>query len=61
VYEPSAEEPKVETFVWRKKHQQIGLDKIDTKDIFNMNKLKQEETAVSRLRKIIRLYDAFFC
>ena len=39
-------EEKSESFVWRKKNQQIGLDKLDPQKVLLLNKLKQEETAV---------------
>jgi uncharacterized protein YdcH (DUF465 family) len=35
-----------ETFIWRKKNQKIGLDKLDPEQMFLVNKLKQEETNV---------------
>ena len=35
-----------ETFIWRKKNQKIGLDKLEPEKLLMLNKLKQEETAV---------------
>ncbi len=35
-----------ESFVWRKKNQKIGLDKLDPQKVLLLNSLKQEETAV---------------
>lgn len=35
-----------ETFVWRKKNQKIGLDKLDPEHLLLINKMKQEETRV---------------
>lgn len=37
-------EEKVENFVWRKKNQQSGIDKLDPEKLMLVNKLKQEET-----------------
>lgn len=42
-------EDKTENFVWRKKDKQIGLDKLDPEKVLAINRLKQEETAVSDL------------
>ena len=39
-------EEKTENFVWRKKNQQIGIDKLDPQKVLMMNRIKQEETAV---------------
>lgn len=49
VFDQTPEETNVETFVWRKKNQKIGLDKIDPEQIVVLNKIKQEETQVSFL------------
>ena len=48
LFEPNKEqEDKAgETFVWRKKNQKIGLDKLDPQRLLVVNRLKQEETAV---------------
>lgn len=35
-----------ESFVWRKKNQKIGLDKLDPQKVLLLNQLKQDETAV---------------
>ena len=35
-----------ETFIWRKKNQKIGIDKLEPTQVLMLNKLKQEETAV---------------
>jgi hypothetical protein len=39
-------ENNTESFVWRKKNQKIGLDKLDPQKVLLLNSLKQEETAV---------------
>lgn len=44
-------EEKTENFVWRKKNQQIGIDKLDPQKVLMLNRIKQEETAVSILFK----------
>lgn len=41
------EDKSTETFVWRKKNQKIGLDKLEPEKLLLLNKFKQEETAVS--------------
>ena len=48
------EEKMNETFVWRKKNQKIGLDKLDPQQMLMVNKLKQEETAVRSSTKHTR-------
>ena len=48
LFETTKEPEKNETFIWRKKNQKIGLDKLEPEKILLLNKLKQEETAVSR-------------
>ncbi len=40
-------EENTENFVWRKKNQKIGIDKLDPEKVLIINRLKQEETAVS--------------
>ena len=40
-------EEKSESFVWRKKNQKTGIDKLDPEKMLLLNKLKQEETAVN--------------
>jgi hypothetical protein len=35
-----------ETFIWRKKNQKTGMDKLDPQNLIMLNKLKQEETQV---------------
>ena len=40
------EDKSTETFIWRKKNQKIGLDKLDPQNLLMLNKLKQEETTV---------------
>lgn len=46
-------EEKTENFVWRKKNQQIGIDKLDPQKVLMMNRIKQEETAreLEKLKK----------
>ena len=39
-------ENNTESFVWRKKNQKIGLDKLDPQKVLLLNSLKQEDTAV---------------
>lgn len=34
-----------ETFIWRKKNQKIGIDKLEPTQVLMLNKLKQEETS----------------
>ncbi len=43
------EDKTSETFIWRKKNQKIGIDKLEPKQVLMLNKLKQEETSVSIL------------
>lgn len=40
-------EKQTETFIWRKKNQKIGLDKLEPDKYLIVNKLKQEETRVN--------------
>ena len=47
MFETTKEPEKTETFIWRKKNQKIGLDKLEPEKIMMLNRLKQEETAVS--------------
>lgn len=46
-------EEKVENFVWRKKNQQTGVDKLNPEKVMLINQLKQEETAreLEKLKK----------
>jgi hypothetical protein len=48
-----SEEKNTEQFIWRKKNQKIGLDKLDPEKIVMLNKMKQEETA-KELEKLKR-------
>lgn len=45
LFEATKEPEKNETFIWRKKNQKTGLDKLEPEKILMLNKLKQEETA----------------
>jgi hypothetical protein len=38
-----------ETFIWRKKNQKIGLDKLEPQQLLMVNKIKKDETSVSFL------------
>ena len=40
------EDKSNETFIWRKKNQKTGMDKLDPQNLIMLNKLKQEETQV---------------
>ncbi len=40
-------EENSENFVWRKKNQKIGIDKLEPEKVLMINRLKQEETSVS--------------
>ena len=40
------EDKSNETFIWRKKNQKTGMDKLDPQNLIMLNKLKQDETQV---------------
>ena len=40
------EDKSSETFIWRKKNQKTGMDKLDPQNLIMLNKLKQDETQV---------------
>ena len=42
-----SEDKSSETFIWRKKNQKIGLDKLEPQQLLMVSKLKKDETAVS--------------
>lgn len=42
---------QTETFIWRKKNQKIGLDKLEPEKFMLINKLKQDETRVNFLKE----------
>ena len=51
------EDKASETFIWRKKNQKIGLDKLEPQQLLMVNKIKKEETSVSiMLDKFIVFY-----
>ncbi len=42
-----SEEKQSETFIWKKKNQKTGMDKLEPEKMMVLNKLKQEETSVN--------------
>lgn len=48
-----AGDDRAERFVWRKKHEKIGIDKLDTDRISTIDRLKKEETQ-RELEKLAR-------
>jgi len=51
-----SDEKNNETFIWRKKNQKVGIDKLEPTQTFLLNKLKQEEAQV----KYFFIYLNFF-
>ena len=45
--QPSEDKNAAETFVWRKKFDKSGLDKIDPKNLILLREAKQRETEVN--------------